>query len=95
MKNKELEGNIYLLICAMIWGFAFVAQRVGSGYLPALTFNALRFTLGALSLLPLVIIADKKERPKRATGISSKRRLSGALSAASYCFSASPFSSTA
>lgn len=77
MKNKELEGNIYLLICAMIWGFAFVAQRVGSGYLPALTFNALRFTLGALSLLPLVIIADKKRTPKEGDRDKLKASLIG------------------
>jgi len=51
-----------LLITAAIWGFAFVAQRVGLEYLGPFTFNAARFTLGSLSLLPLLFIS-RGERP--------------------------------
>jgi len=50
------------LITAAIWGFAFVAQRVGMEYLGPFTFNAARFTLGSLSLLPLLFIS-RGERP--------------------------------
>lgn len=43
-----------LLLTAFIWGFAFVAQRVGMDYVGPFTFNGIRFALGAISLLPLI-----------------------------------------
>ncbi len=47
--------NIFLLLlAAVIWGFAFVAQKVGMEYIGPFTFNGLRFVLGALSLIPLL-----------------------------------------
>jgi hypothetical protein len=36
MKNKELRSNFILLLAAAIWGFAFVAQRVGVEFVPHL-----------------------------------------------------------
>jgi len=62
MKIQTVRSNALLLITAAIWGFAFVAQRVGMQYLGPFTFNAARFTLGTLSLLPLVFISHN-ERP--------------------------------
>lgn len=49
-----MYANLMLLAAAAIWGFGFVAQRLGMDYLPPLTFNGLRFLLGSLSLLPLI-----------------------------------------
>ena len=43
-----------LLIAAAIWGFGFVAQRLGMNYLEPFAFNSARFLLGSLSLLPLL-----------------------------------------
>ncbi len=37
-----------LVITAAIWGFAFVAQRLGMESLDPFTYNAIRFALGAL-----------------------------------------------
>ncbi|HOP31263.1 MAG TPA: DMT family transporter [Spirochaetota bacterium] len=54
MDNKRIQANMIFLLVAAIWGFAFVAQRVGAGYVGAFTFNGTRFFLGALSLLPLL-----------------------------------------
>lgn len=45
---------------AIIWGFAFVAQRVGMDYVGPFTFNGLRFAIGSLSLLPLVLISREQ-----------------------------------
>lgn len=56
MTNKEAKANLLLILTAAIWGFAFVAQRVGSEYLGAFTFNGIRFTLGSISLIPLILI---------------------------------------
>ena len=62
MNVLTIRSNALLLITAAIWGFAFVAQRVGMDYLGPFTFNAARFILGSLSLLPLLLIS-REQRP--------------------------------
>jgi drug/metabolite transporter (DMT)-like permease len=62
MNNKRLGANMLLLLTAAIWGFAFVAQRIGSQYVGAFTFNGIRFALGGISLIPLIIYFDKKKK---------------------------------
>jgi len=49
-----VKADLLLLITAAIWGFAFVAQRMGMAHMGPFTFNALRFSIGALALLPLL-----------------------------------------
>lgn len=44
---------------AIIWGFAFVAQVLGSDHVGAFTFNGIRFLLGALSLLPVCLLMER------------------------------------
>ncbi len=60
MNKSKLKSNFFLLMTAMIWGFAFVAQRVGADHVGAMTFNGVRFALGALSLVPVVLIFARK-----------------------------------
>ena len=55
MKTREMRGNILLLITAMIWGCAFVAQSVAADYVGAFTFLAARSLLGGLVLLPFIL----------------------------------------
>ena len=54
MKAVAWRADALLLLTAIIWGFAFVAQRVGMDHLGPFAFNGARFTLGSLSLLPLL-----------------------------------------
>jgi drug/metabolite transporter (DMT)-like permease len=54
------KSDTLLLATAIIWGFAFVAQRVGMDYVGPFTFNGVRFALGSLSLLPLVLISREQ-----------------------------------
>ena len=72
-KRKEMEGSILLVLTAAIWGFAFVAQRVGNQYVGPFTFTGIRFALGAVSLLPLIWISGRKKKKcdalKATTGI--------------------------
>ena len=51
MKGKNF---CFLLLTATIWGMAFVAQSVGMDHVGPFTFNAVRFLIGALVLLPLI-----------------------------------------
>lgn len=59
MHFRTLKADLVLLLAAAIWGFAFVAQRVGMDYVGPFTFNAIRFALGALVLLPFLFLQNK------------------------------------
>jgi len=62
MTAKTLKSDALLLLTAAIWGFAFVAQRVGMEHVGPLTFNAVRFALGGLTLVPLLVIRNHRAR---------------------------------
>ena len=49
--HKQTKGCILLLLCAMIWGAAFVAQSEGMQYVGPFTMGATRFFLAGLLLL--------------------------------------------
>ncbi len=55
MNRLTVKSDVLLLSTAIIWGFAFVAQRIGMAYVGPFTFNGVRFALGCLVLLPLLI----------------------------------------
>lgn len=48
----RLKADLQLLLVAMVWGSAFVAQRVAARSLSPFTFNGLRFLLAGIILLP-------------------------------------------
>ncbi|MDF1536693.1 MAG: DMT family transporter [bacterium] len=56
MKQGTLKADSLLLFTAAIWGFAFVAQRAGMEHIGPYLFNGIRFALGSLSLVPLILI---------------------------------------
>lgn len=60
-------SHLLLIGVAAIWGFAFVAQSAGMDHLGPHSFNAARFLLGALSLLPLWLLMSKKRLPQGRT----------------------------
>jgi drug/metabolite transporter (DMT)-like permease len=60
MDKHALKSDLLLLLTATIWGFAFVAQRVGMDFVGPFTFNGVRFALGALVLLPFIAVAGLK-----------------------------------
>ena len=53
--GSVLANDSLLLLTAVIWGLAFVAQRVGMDHVGPFTYNAARFALGALFLVPFTI----------------------------------------
>jgi drug/metabolite transporter (DMT)-like permease len=55
MNKRAFRADILLLLTAGIWGFGFVAQRSGMEYVGPFTYNAIRFALGSLSLIPLIL----------------------------------------
>ncbi|PID56210.1 EamA family transporter [candidate division KSB3 bacterium] len=71
MNTPTLRSNILLLLTAIIWGFAFVAQRIGMDYVGPFTFNGLRFALGGFSLLPLLLSMNRQRDPGPDTGLTA------------------------
>ncbi len=61
MKSTSLKSTFMLIATAAIWGFAFVAQRVAADSIGAFTFNGIRFILGAISLIPIILIFERKD----------------------------------
>ena len=62
MNKQALRADILLLITAGLWGFAFVAQSAGMDHVGPFTYNGLRFPLGSLFLLPVIIFLKAKGR---------------------------------
>ena len=68
MFSKQLFSNICLIVAALIWGTAFVAQTTGMEHIGPLTFTNLRFLIGGLIVLPLAI----KEIPNFKKSLNKK-----------------------
>ena len=72
--SVKLRSDLTLLLAAIIWGFAFVAQRVGMEYVGPFTFNGVRFILGTLVLVPFLFFG-KKFAPKETSLLTDKRKI--------------------
>jgi|TARA_B110000438_G_C15778466_1_gene635192 drug/metabolite transporter (DMT)-like permease len=57
---SHIQANILMLIATFIWGTAFVSQATGMGAIGPFTFSFARFFLASLTVLPLVIIYERK-----------------------------------
>ncbi|PIV57647.1 MAG: EamA family transporter [Bacteroidetes bacterium CG02_land_8_20_14_3_00_31_25] len=67
MKNKRLLSSILLVLAAIIWGFAFVAQKVGMEFIGPFLFNGIRFIMGSLILIPVVISLKSNQNKSNLT----------------------------
>lgn len=87
-RHQQLKSSGLLLITACIWGFAFVAQREGMEHTGPFTFNAVRFALGALSLVPLILWLDRRSgRSPQAIKASAKHSAGAGILAGVILFS--------
>ena len=60
MKTK-ITNTLMMLAAAMIWGFAIVMQVFGAEHVETFTMTGIRFVLGSIALLPVVIIFERKK----------------------------------
>lgn len=86
--NKRAWGNLLLLLTAMIWGTAFVAQRVGMDDIEPFTFNAARMALAALAVGVPALLRAKAHPP---TAKEKKDTLLGGLCCGGFLAAASLF----
>jgi drug/metabolite transporter (DMT)-like permease len=60
--RKHLRANLLMLAAAMIWGSAFVAQRLSLDAIGPFLFTGLRFLLGAAVVSALVLVLRRNAR---------------------------------
>jgi len=65
MQTRTLRSDSLLLVAAFIWGTTFVAQRMGMDHIGPMTYNALRFIVGAATLTPLILRQNGRGGEKR------------------------------
>lgn len=65
LKTHKVRNTFLLLLTALIWGAAFVAQSVSMDYIEPLTFICLRSLIGGIVLLPCIWIFDHLGEKKR------------------------------
>lgn len=58
MKAAKWKGNALLVLTALIWGCAFVAQSVSMDHIGPFTFQAVRSFLGSAFLVPVFLVLD-------------------------------------
>ena len=63
---KSLKAELLLLLTALIWGFAFVAQRVGMDHVGPFTYTGVRFSAGRV-VAPAPAVDRLAHRPSSST----------------------------
>ena len=74
--NVKARNSVLLLLTALVWGVAFVAQRQGGASAGPYTFNCIRSFMGGLVLLPVIPFLDKYTAGKKPQSAQDRRRLS-------------------
>ena len=72
MKRNWIRQNVLPVIAAMIWGAAFLAQRLGAEHMGPFTFNAARSVIAFVFLLGLCLI---RRRVRGESAVRSWREL--------------------
>jgi len=67
MQTRTLKSDSLLLLTAFIWGTTFVAQRMGMDHIGPMTYNAARFAVGVVTLMPLILVLRRR-------GVITRRR---------------------
>lgn len=65
MTKSNIKGSLMLLIAALIWGTAFVAQSEGMDYVGPFTFNGIRSIVGGIVLIPCIFLLDRIRGTKK------------------------------
>lgn len=60
MNNKIVRSNILLMGAAIIWGCAFVPQKIGMDVMGPFWFTTIRFGVGTLLIAPLIYVEKVK-----------------------------------
>lgn len=64
-RQKAIRSDSLLLLTSIIWGLAFVAQRMGMDHVGPFIFNGIRFALGALVIIPFIYFSRRKRSSRQ------------------------------
>lgn len=79
MKVNKIRNSFFLVLAALIWGVAFVAQTTGAEAIGPYTFNCIRSFIGGIFLLPVINILDRKNGNPAPTPKQKKDLLIGGI----------------
>ena len=81
MDRKALRGSLLLVLGSVIWGAAFVAQRVGMDHMGPYTFNGIRMLLAWIVMIPVTLVFEHKAKkdPDHTGPDPKEQRLAGVL----------------
>jgi len=82
--KTNVKYSLLLVLAALIWGLAFVAQSAGMEYVGPFTFNGVRCFLGVMILIPTALFMDKKEGVL--TPWNSKKLIIGGIVCGAFLF---------
>ena len=57
-RSMKIRNSLLLVLTALIWGVAFVAQSKGGDAVGALSFNCIRSIIAGIVLLPVIKLLD-------------------------------------
>lgn len=77
MNIRAYRADALMLLTAIIWGSTFVAQSLGMDHIGPFLYTGLRFLLGALVVLPLVLLA--RPQPDKSQRRFSRKMLTGSI----------------
>ena len=55
---------VFVFLASAIWGTTFVTQKLAGYHMGSFTYNGIRFALGVVSLIPVIIIFEKSTPEK-------------------------------
>ena len=58
-RHSRVVASLLLVVTAVIWGAAFLAQKLGSDHLGAFAFTGARSLLGGLSLIVVLAVSER------------------------------------
>lgn len=89
--NQNVRKSCLLVLTALIWGIAFVAQTTGGDTVGAFSFNCIRSLIGGIVLIPVIHVLDTKTDKKPKTAAEKKTLLTGGIACGCVMFIASSF----
>lgn len=89
--KQNVRNSCLLVLTALIWGIAFVAQTTGGDTIGAFSFNCIRSLIGGIVLIPVIHVLDTKTDKKPKTAAEKKTLLTGGIACGCVMFIASSF----
>ena len=74
MNKTQIQHSLLLLLTAVIWGTAFVAQSVGMDYVGPMTYVCARSVIGMIVLLPVIAVLNRVGPPRVAETPEERRK---------------------